>query len=306
MTIRMTPERKGYPRAVRDAILSIDENKYNYILFMDGDGQYYIEDVEKLIKLLLIDNKNYDIIVGMRTKRVEPLYRRILTRGLRFLEKILFNPKIKDVTSALRLMKTNIAQKITSQVKYSRYNFWLEFTARMSNMNDLNILEIPVGYKKREEGESQVYSPRKIFKIVWAEFKALVKVWLENNWKTLSKFAFVGATGAMVILFFTWFLTEFLSLWYMISAAIAIELSILWAFALNTKITFNYKFNSIGETFRALIRYHLTAMGGLIINLIVLYTLTEFIGFYYLLSEFIAIVVAFGFNYLASVMWVWR
>jgi len=303
--VSMAPDRKGYPRAVRDAILSEDCSKYAYTLFLDGDGQYYIEDVSKLISLLSRENPEYDIIVGMRTKRAESIYRKMLTRGLRMLERLLFNPPIKDVTSALRLMKTDVAQSIASKVKHSKYNFWLEFTARMSARN-LRVLEVPVDYKKREEGESQVYNLRKIPKIIWAEFKAIAKAWFELHGKIVSKFAFVGATGAIIILFLTWLLTKHMGLWYMLSATAAIELSILWAFALNTKITFSYHFVNSIDVIKAAAKYHATALGGLVINLVALYILTEYMNIYYLISEFAAIILAFGFNYLASIRYVWE
>jgi glycosyltransferase involved in cell wall biosynthesis len=148
--ISTSDKRKGYPAAVRDALVSIDPSVYTHILFMDGDGQYYIEDIQTFISLAE-GGANEDFIVGMRTQRAEPLYRRLLTRGLRSIENVLFAPQIKDITSALRLMKTAVARDIASEVVYSKANFWLEFTARMST-RDLKVREIPVGYKQREQG----------------------------------------------------------------------------------------------------------------------------------------------------------
>lgn len=177
--INTSDKRKGYPTAVRDAILSIDPGVYTHTLFMDGDGQYDIGDIHTFI-LLAEGGSNADIIVGMRTHRAEPLYRQLLTRGLRSIENVLFAPQIKDITSAFRLIKTTVAQDIASQVVYSKYNFWLEFTARMSTL-DLNVLEIPVGYKQREQGTSQVYSPRKILKVVSSELYALIRIFIVNE-----------------------------------------------------------------------------------------------------------------------------
>lgn len=302
--INMTADRKGYPKAVRDAITSIDPLKYKYLLFMDGDGQYYMEDVLKLMEINRRDNFKYDMIIGSRKKRVEPIWRKVLTYGIRSLERIFFNSSIKDVTSALRLMKIEVAQGIASSVKYSKYNFWLEFSARMSALN-LETLEVPVDYMKRKEGESQVYNLKKMPKIVWAEFSAVARTWSDIHWRSLIRFAFVGATGAVLILFITWLLTEQAKLWYMSSAGIAIESSILWAFVLNTKITFKHRFRSSNDFLKAIAKYHVTSFGGLIINLIVLYILTEYFVVYYLVSEVVAILMAFGFNYLLSVKYVW-
>jgi dolichol-phosphate mannosyltransferase len=301
--ISTSDKRKGYPTAVRDALLSIDPAVYTHILFMDGDGQYYIEDIQTFIRLAEA-GANEDIIVGMRTQRAEPLYRRLLTRGLRSIENVLFAPQIKDITSALRLMKTAVARDIASQVAYSKANFWLEFTARMSTRN-LRVREIPVGYKQREQGASQVYAPRKILKIVANELYALIRVFIEARGRQAFTFAFVGATGALLILFLTWAFTEYVGLFYVLSAALAIEISILWAFALNTKITFRHTFKKLGDLLLALGKYQLVALGGYIINLALLYAFTTFFNIFYLVSELVAIIVVFGFNYLMSLRFVW-
>jgi len=301
--ISTSDKRKGYPTAVRDAILSIDASVYGHILFLDGDGQYYIEDVEKFLSVAE-SRSNASVVVGMRTQRAEPLYRRILTRGLRIIESALFAPQIKDVTSALRLMKTTIARDLASQVVFSRYNFWLEFTARMSAL-DLKVVEIPVGYKQRDQGTSQVYSRRKMLKVVSNELYALIRVFIAQRMTQAFTFAVVGASGAVLILLLTWMFTAYAHLFYLLSAALALEISILWAFALNNKITFHNTFKKLEDLLLALAKYQVVALGGFLVNLTVLYVFTTGLNVFYLVSELVAIIIAFGFNYLSSLRFVW-
>lgn len=105
----MTPHRKGYSQAVKDAIISLKQSKYDFILFMDGDGQYTMKDIQNVLSYSE-KNPKYDMVVGRRIQRVEPIWRKFITANLRVLEYILFKPDIKDVTSALRLIDTKIAQ----------------------------------------------------------------------------------------------------------------------------------------------------------------------------------------------------
>lgn len=133
-----------------------------------------------------------------------------------------------------------------------------------------------------------------------------IEKFIRNNWNNLYKFASVGATGAIVNLVLLWALTSYGHVYYLASAVIAIEISIIWNFILNTKITFKYKFVDRNSTIYALIKYHLTSLFGSLINLSVLFILTEFFKSHYLISEFIAIMLAFGFNYLISANYVWR
>ncbi len=107
----------------------------------------------------------------------------MLSRGLQLLERIMFPIKCKDVTSVMRLMKVDLAHEITRDIKYSPYNFWLEFTARMS-LNGYTIVEIPISYRERLGG-SRVYSVKKMPKIIMSEFRALKAVRKEQSKKAL-------------------------------------------------------------------------------------------------------------------------
>jgi dolichol-phosphate mannosyltransferase len=133
-----------------------------------------------------------------------------------------------------------------------------------------------------------------------------LKVNIVDNWQNLFKFASVGGSGAIINLLCLWSLTNYVSLFYMWSALISIEISIMWNFILNTRITFDYKFKDNNSLFNSLIRYHLASFVGTLINLSALYVLAEFIKIHYLISEVLAISLAFGFNYLLSVKYVWR
>jgi dolichol-phosphate mannosyltransferase len=302
--IRTSNVRKGYPAAVRDAILSIDPAVYTHIFFMDSDRQYFVDDVERLLECAA-RCAVCDMVVGRRIKREDPLYRRALTGGLKIVERILFAPQIKDITSGLRCMKCASAQEIAAQVVFSKYNFWSEFTARAAGRH-LNIIEVPVKHRQREEGESRVFSPSNAVKVAWAEFYAVVRIFIEEHWQHLSRFALVGASGAIVILLLTWLFTSIGGLWYMLSAALAIECSIFWAFALNTTVTFEHRFKEKSHLLGALAKYHATSLGGFSLNIVVLYILTEFVGIFYLVAELMAIIAAFMLNYLLSIRFVWR
>ncbi len=301
--IRTSDVRKGYPTAVREAILSVDPVAYTHIFFVDSDRQYYIDDVSQLLEFAA-RNDACDMVVGKRVKRDDPLYRRALTGGLKITERVLFAPQIEDITSGLRCMKVRAAQEIAARVTYTKSNFWSEFTARTAS-KDLNIAEIPVKHRQREEGQSNIFSPAAALKIAWAEFYAVARVFIEEHLRQLSKFAFVGATGAILILLLTWLFTRFGGVWYVLSAALAVELSIFWAFALNTTITFGHRFKEKRDAIKALVKYQCTSLGGLSVNIVVLFVLTEYVHLFYLVAELLAIIAAFSVNYLLSIRFVW-
>jgi glycosyltransferase involved in cell wall biosynthesis len=175
--VESTEEKKGYPRAMKEAFLSIDPNTYEYVMSMDSDGQYDPTDFFKIWDTM--QQHSPDIVMGRRITRAEPFYRKFLSSGLRFIEGLMFPLSCKDVTSVLRLMHVTTAQDIAKEVKYSQYNFWLEFTARMA-LKGYNVIEIPVNYRERAGG-SKVYSVKKMPKVILSEFKALRQVKEEWN-----------------------------------------------------------------------------------------------------------------------------
>jgi glycosyltransferase involved in cell wall biosynthesis len=165
----MSSQKKGYPRAMKEAFLNISPSEYDYVVAVDSDGQYEPDDFFTLWSIMQRDSP--DIVMGRRMTRQEPAYRKMLSRGLQLLEKVMFPIKCKDVTSVMRLMKVDLAHQIAKEIKYSPYNFWLEFTARMS-LNDYQIVEVPISYRARVGG-SKVYSVKKMPKVIFSEFKAL-------------------------------------------------------------------------------------------------------------------------------------
>mgnify|MGYP000731125056 CR=1 FL=1 len=121
------------------------------------------------------------------------------------------------------------------------------------------------------------------------------------------KFCLVGASGVLVNMGLLWLLTEFVGLFYLLSAAISIETSIITNFILNDRFTFPDRRSAGAKHFlKRLVKFNLISLAGLGINLGVLWLLTAVFGVYYLLSNLCGIAVATLWNYLANIGWTWR
>ena len=121
---------------------------------------------------------------------------------------------------------------------------------------------------------------------------------------TILRFGLVGISGVGVNTFFLWFFTDVARVDYRISSPIAVELSILSNFLLNNHWTFRDSSNTSRLSSRML-KFHLTAAGGFVINFTFLVGLTELAGLYYLLSNLVGILAAFAWNYSVNVRWTW-
>ncbi len=115
----------------------------------------------------------------------------------------------------------------------------------------------------------------------------------------LYKFFIVGLIGAVLVLFFTFVFTQFIEIFYVISAVIAFEISQIWGFFANDRWTFS-KIKKQSKTHVRFIKYNLFSLIGLGIIQLIMITLTTQFGMHYTVSELIGIIFAFFFNFIVS------
>ncbi len=124
--------------------------------------------------------------------------------------------------------------------------------------------------------------------------------------KRFLKFAAVGVSGIVVNQALLWFFTEITGLYYLFSAAIGIETSIITNFILNDKWTFRDRSHGKGGMFHRGLKFNAVSVAGLVINISVLFACTEYFGIYYLTSNLIGICAAFLWNYFVNLGWTWK
>jgi dolichol-phosphate mannosyltransferase len=314
----LSHNKKGYLGGIKEGLKLVTAP---FVLITDSDGQHDPKDFWKLKKILEEKEFSKDYIIsGVRTTRSDDLHRRIISKTFQKLNKVIFDlPPLIDITSPFKLMSSELAKKIADECIYMKESFWTEYTIRALH-NNVKLVEVPVSHRRRYEGETVVYKKSKIPKIVINQLLSVVDLKKDltnkNNIITalhqtksirrVISFALVGVSGALIILFMSWLGVNLFHLHYIISTFIGIELSIVWAFFLNDKFTFSDRKN--GKRFTKPIRflkYHLTAFNGEAVNLLILFILTS-AGMFYLFSECIAILAAFGINFFISNKWVWK
>ena len=118
------------------------------------------------------------------------------------------------------------------------------------------------------------------------------------------KFAIVGASGVAVNLALLWLLTDVAGLFYIASAVISIEVSILTNFLLNEHWTFRDKRGS-GRMLSRGIKFNGVSFVAMALNIAVLFALTQYTGLYYMLSELIGIGAGFLVNFFLNLKWTW-
>ncbi len=109
-------------------------------------------------------------------------------------------------------------------------------------------------------------------------------------------FLFVALIASVINQLFLISLVGILHLHYLIAGIVAVEAGILASFLLNEKLTFRGRVAK-GWPFR-FARYNAAVFGGLLVNLLVLFMLTEYANLLYLLSNIFAMGTAQSWNYM--------
>jgi glycosyltransferase involved in cell wall biosynthesis len=164
-------ERKGYARATKDALRKASSP---YVFFSDSDGQYIPSDFWSLWDQRFVA----DLVIGRKVNRAEGLHRLILSRGFHAVTRILFGVKLHDIDCGFRLVRRTLLLSILDDVERLEYSFWAEFTIRALS-SEARIVEVPIQQRPRAEGDSRIYSPRKLPIIVAKQLLGLFRLKLD-------------------------------------------------------------------------------------------------------------------------------
>ncbi len=168
MELRTNRARKGYADAVRDGLRTIDTP---LIFFTDSDGQYYPEDFWKLAA----HANDYDMVIGRKVNRDEPLHRILLSRGFHVLAKALMNVPLRDMDCGFRILKRETVDRVLPDVGSLPYSFWAEFSI-LAYRRGLRILEVPVSHRSRMSGTTTIYRWERLPAIVSRQALGLVRL----------------------------------------------------------------------------------------------------------------------------------
>jgi len=292
--IRRINER-GLSSAIMRGIL---ESKSKIVTVMDADLQHPPEIIPTMYDVLRF--KNADIVVASRYVKgggVEnwSFLRRLISRVAILVGKAL-EPKLRGVNdpiSGFFMIRKDVIKN--AKLELLGYKFLVEVLSRGRYHR---VLEVPYTFKPRVRGVSKLG-----FKEIFKYLRLLLKL---TNYRII-KFSTVGASGIFVNegLLYLQVESGILPVYY--ASPLAIWASIISNFTLNEFWTFRDKqvSRSLRDILKRLIKYHGAVAIGALVNYTTLIVLITF-GVYYLVANFIGILLGFITNYALSEHLVWR
>lgn len=137
------PLNRGYGAAVISGIRACSQP---WTVLCDGDGQFEASDIARLTAKV----PEYDVVVGRRMHRADPLMRRVNGKAWTVLMRILLGIRVGDIDCGLKLFRRDLLEGIDLQAKGAMIS--AELMAQLAGRG-ARICEVDVHHLPRLTGE---------------------------------------------------------------------------------------------------------------------------------------------------------
>ncbi|KYH39349.1 MAG: hypothetical protein AYL28_000730 [Candidatus Bathyarchaeota archaeon B23] len=300
ITLLERGEKLGLGSALRDGLKAALNLGVELVVTMDADLSHGPLELPRLLERA----SPHRIVLGSRYVeggRIEgwSLYRRLVSWVANLLARLLTGVPSRDSTTGYRCYGVEAVRGILPHLRGVGYELQVEILS-VAHRLGVEIVEAPITFRERRRGRSKLGLGE-----MWSFLRTLLRLFLHSGEAGRAlRFTLVGLSGLLVNEVVIWLLTELVGLYYLLSGAISAEVSIVNNFLWNNYWTFSDR--GAGGLLSRFVRFNLTRALGIALTLLLLKLFTELLGLHYLLSNPLAIVIVFVFNYLLSFFWVWR
>jgi glycosyltransferase involved in cell wall biosynthesis len=156
------PHNRGYGAALRTGI---EAARMPWILLTDADLQFDLMQLADVTPL----TADHDLILGRRTPRRDPLYRRVYGHTWNWLVRRALELPVRDVDCAFKLARTDLLQSL--ELRSTGAMISPELVAR-SLARGARLVEVDIAHRPRRHGEQSGANPRVILRAL-SELRAL-------------------------------------------------------------------------------------------------------------------------------------
>ncbi len=151
LSIESNKQNSGHGPTTQRAYVRASHSSDSIILQLDSDGQYNTSQLPELLRTCRLSNS---IVIGCRSYREEPWYRKCITSALRFYLFLRWHRKFSDANSPIRVYPRQTLKKLLTSLPSKSLipNIYLTI---VSSVQEAPVIEIPVEHKVRN-GESLI------------------------------------------------------------------------------------------------------------------------------------------------------
>jgi glycosyltransferase involved in cell wall biosynthesis len=152
---------KGYALAT-----GVQRSTGALVTFIDADMELHPREIRLFIKLLR--EQDLDIVIGSKRhpdSRVDyPMFRRLQSIAYQLLIRALFNLKVRDTQTGLKLFRRHVLEDILPRLAVKQFAFDLELLVVAAHLGYRRIVEAPIELSYRF---SSTIRPWTVYKILW-------------------------------------------------------------------------------------------------------------------------------------------
>jgi glycosyltransferase involved in cell wall biosynthesis len=157
---------RGYGAALRSGFAAC---RYDWIFYTDGDFQYDVADLERLVEAAAPD---VDWVQGFKVSRHDPLHRRVIGRIYHHFVAAVFGIRVRDTDCDFRLIRRSLLDKV--ELHHDSGVICVEMMRKFQDAGG-RVREVPVNHYFRAYGRSQFFNLRRL----WRTGLGLLSLWLE-------------------------------------------------------------------------------------------------------------------------------
>jgi glycosyltransferase involved in cell wall biosynthesis len=173
------PTNLGYGAALRSGFAAA---RFSYVAFTDGDRQFHVEDLGRLIARLAETPDSgpgrVDAVLGFRIKRADPLVRTLYARAYRLANRIFFGLGVRDVDCACKLFRRDALEGINVESGGAFFSAELLIKLRASGRR---LAEVGVPHYPRTAGRPTGAKPQVVFRAMRDFWALRIRLWLSPN-----------------------------------------------------------------------------------------------------------------------------
>lgn len=277
--------------------------KGDYMGFVDADNATDAENFFKLYQNI----QDFDCVIASRRIKGSRISNRTLMDNFSSLVfnkivRFLFGLKFKDTQCGAKLFTKDAIKTILKNYSETGWIFDVDLL-NILKKNSFRIAEIPIIWE--DKSESKLTLKDKVSSL-FGLFTYKIKDWMkkDSSFRQFLKFGIVGVVNTIINMVVLFFLTEIIGIYYMFSAVFAFLVAVTHSFVLNKVWTFKEKLNE--DVTGKYPKFFTISTFALLVNLALLYILTEFLGIYYLFSQAIAILLSLWVNFFGNKIWTFK
>jgi glycosyltransferase involved in cell wall biosynthesis len=168
------PTNMGYGAALRSGFGTA---RYDLIAFTDGDRQFKIADLGRLLDRLAAEDAP-DVVVGYRIKRADPPVRALYARAYRLANRIFFGLTVTDIDCACKVFRGDALEGI--RVESGGAFFSAEMLVKL-RVAGRSVVEVGVPHYPRTAGSATGAKPSVVLRAVCDFWALRLRLWANRS-----------------------------------------------------------------------------------------------------------------------------